>query len=207
MKLKFEIFGVPMRAEQKKLEVLEKKIEKSDSDYTTLDARWRGKKKVVKKLEKEVKALKKKHSAGAKVKLALRKRELKAEKNLEKDLKSEKDKLYVAIGELVHDWEETMKIFYDTPGPFMSRFFNFLKLCKIRKNLKMIKGVEAFEFFRRYDEFSQLWSPIIFTNDSGKKISIGSEFYSHRVKKFFCKLNEMNQIVGPVTCNYVKIKH
>ena len=92
-----------------------------------------------------------------------------------------------------------MNTFYETPGPFMERFLNFLKLCKIRENLKMIKGVETFEFFRRYDEFSKLWTPIIFTDDSGRKISIGSNLYRSRVKKFFRMLYEMNQIVGPVT--------
>ena len=96
-----------------------------------------------------------------------------------------------------------MKSFYEEPGPFMGRFLNFLKLCKIRENLKMIKGDEAYEFFRRYDEFSQLWTPIIFTDDSGRTISIGSNLYRSRVKKFFRMLYEMNEIVEPVTQIYI----
>ena len=69
----------------------------------------------------------------------------------------------------------------------------------------MIKGKEAFNVFKNYEAFSELWALIDFTTPDGRKVSIGSKFYEQRVKKFFCLINDMNHIVGPVTLNMIQV--
>jgi len=198
---------------QKKIEKIEKAVEKADNKYTSYEKQWKEAKKATSKLSNVVKSLEKKAKKKVgkikklvgKNKKEMKKQLTKAKANLvklkndEKELYKCKKDAYAEIGELVEKWEKAMKEFHSYAGPFMLRFFKFLDLCKIRRNMKMITGKEAFNVFKNYEAFSKLWEPIEFVKSDGHKVAIGSTFYQKRVKKFFCLINDMNHIVGPVT--------
>ena len=130
-------------------------------------------------------------------------------KQMQKKLHKEDERLKAARRErnikvlklqsLIAEWERKMKYYFETPGPFEQRWNQFCTNNGIRLSMKMIKGKEAFAFFDAYEEFAQLWSPIEFKTQDNKKITIGSERYVKIVRKFFRRIWEMNQIVGPVT--------
>jgi len=198
----------------RKIKSTEKEIEEEDKKYIAYEKQWKEAKKTTLKLSNIVKNLEKKKAkkkAGKTTKsISKKKKEIKKQlnkaqanllkaKNDEKEAYKRKKDTYAAIGKLVEKWENAMKEFYSYAGPFMLRFFKFLDLCKIRRNMKMIKGKEAFNVFKNYEAFSELWQPIEFVKADGQKVSIGSTFYQQRVRKFFCLINDMNHIVGPVT--------
>ena len=71
----------------------------------------------------------------------MKKKELVKEDALQKKLKGDKDKVYVGIGELVHEWEEAMKTFYETPGPFMKDFWIFWNFKGKKKFELLIQNI------------------------------------------------------------------